>query len=247
MEENTVTVHVTDWSKYNPRTDSKLHSWIRFENQFFEKTFSWTNDERMVFIYVLCKRSQSKQDVFDIDMGLASVLLKLPFQKIMNDLTSLNNSGFIELKSNLKLLKVTQSNFESPCTTIRNETKRDETQKGSTCEKTYKSRRLRGAISEFQEHVTIEDMLSSVTHNLQTTWISVYGDVAWLRQEVLKAVAWEAANPRKISKDKGRFLTNWFSRGWESHRKTQPAGGKKGVEIWAEEQARKEQEEKNET
>lgn len=80
-----------------------------------------------------------------------------------------------------------------------------------------------GAIDPFDCEGTRE-ALSKVKRSVQERWLAAYADANWIKQELLKALAWEAANPRKRSKDFGRFMTNWLSNGWERYRKTIPTG-----------------------
>lgn len=74
-----------------------------------------------------------------------------------------------------------------------------------------------------------KDALAKVKQSVQERWLAAYPDAQWVKQEILKALAWEAANPKKRSKDFGRFMTNWLSNGWERYRKSLPSAN--GINI----------------
>lgn len=82
-----------------------------------------------------------------------------------------------------------------------------------------------GAVQEFSNDQDLTNFLRNVKKSTQRLWIKTYGDIHWLRTEILKAMAWLDANPRKKPKGKNpaRFLGNWFAIGWESYRKTIPS------------------------
>lgn len=108
-----VLVTVCDWSKFNPRTDSKNHTWFRFENSFFTKTFSWHPDEQRLFSYICCLCSQEKKSEIKMDLKLAAALLKYKESKIIQICEILTSYSVIEAseESNSKLLDVTTSSL----------------------------------------------------------------------------------------------------------------------------------------
>jgi transposase-like protein len=70
----------------------------------------------------------------------------------------------------------------------------------------------------------VEFLVGSVKPDTQRAWLQAYKNCGpeWIKEEVLKAHAWQTANPRKASKDFGRFMTNWLGRSFESWRKGVP-------------------------
>lgn len=55
---------------------------------------------------------------------------------------------------------------------------------------------------------------------------SLYPDKAFTDREIRKMLGWLKANPHKSPKSKAgwyRFVSTWFERGWEKHRKTIPS------------------------
>ena len=79
-----------------------------------------------------------------------------------------------------------------------------------------------GAIDQLNFDIGITNRLKNVSKAAQITWLKLY-DVSWVRNELLKAVAWLEVNPKKKPKMFGRFMGGWLSRGWEKHRKTLPS------------------------
>lgn len=73
---------------------------------------------------------------------------------------------------------------------------------------------------ELQDDLTTP-FLAKVKPGAQAAWIQTYGDRAWIKTELMKAVAWIHANPKRAPKsDYGRFFNNWLSQGWEKYRKS---------------------------
>jgi len=78
----------------------------------------------------------------------------------------------------------------------------------------------RGCIDEFSHDEVCLEFLSNVTHKAQKSWLSAYPSVDWICHEVRKANAWCETNSHKAPKDKGKFMLNWLSRGFEDYRKS---------------------------
>lgn len=103
-------IKVNDWEKFNPRTDSKNHTWFRFQNSFFTKSFSLSPEEQRLFIYLCCLCSQERKSTINLDTDLGLTLLKRKRPQIIQDLKGLEERGFITLSNgpdNSKLHEVT--------------------------------------------------------------------------------------------------------------------------------------------
>lgn len=94
-----------------------------------------------------------------------------------------------------------------------------------------------GCIPELQGNPSVENFLKNVTHSNQKAWLELY-DSQWIKFEILKAIAWLEANPRKKPKHNGRFMGSWLSRAHEMHRRQLPS--EKPRETLSEYRARKE-------
>lgn len=79
------------------------------------------------------------------------------------------------------------------------------------------SRDLLEALPEFS---SISELLKlrRVSSKVQASWLKAFPDPVWIIGEIMKAVAWEEANPKRRKVNFGAFLTNWFSRGWDKRR-----------------------------
>lgn len=56
-----ISVHILGWDKFNgPRKDLLTPTWFRFNHDFFQHPdfYSFTFEERLVWIYILCERSK---------------------------------------------------------------------------------------------------------------------------------------------------------------------------------------------
>lgn len=86
------------------------------------------------------------------------------------------------------------------------------------------SRDLLEALPEFS---SISELLKlrRVSTKVQASWLAAFPDAHWVIGEIMKAVAWEEANPKRRKVNFGAFLTNWFSRGWD-RRRHDPLAGK---------------------
>ncbi len=88
-------ITITDWQKFNPRSDRANYSWFRFENKFYIKTFSWGAEVQRIFTYLCCCASQENKPTFEFDIELASVLLKRKPTQIAFDIKHLEKIGMI--------------------------------------------------------------------------------------------------------------------------------------------------------
>ncbi len=63
-----IRLSVCDWEKYNGRTDVKVKSWFRFQNNFFDnnKINNLSIEEKLIFIWLLCEASKCENDMFFI-------------------------------------------------------------------------------------------------------------------------------------------------------------------------------------
>lgn len=86
----------------------------------------------------------------------------------------------------------------------------------------------KGAIGFLNKDAQMKWLLENVSQDLQTTWVDLYGDNAWIILEVKKAYAWVLANPGRAPRANfGRFYNSWLARSWERQRKTTTSTTKK--------------------
>lgn len=71
-----------------------------------------------------------------------------------------------------------------------------------------------GAITEFRGNAMVEHFLSQVRCEVQTAWVSMYGNPEWIRNEILSAIVWERSNPSKAWSNRSQGMSNWLRRSY---------------------------------
>lgn len=217
-------ITIKNWAKFNPRSDRANFTWFRMENRLFESLFSLADDQKVLFLYILCEASKNNSGgELALDLDLASAMLKSNSKKIISGLEFLKSKNMIELHMVVKsrhddgvmtaLLHATDGRT--------NETRRDETN-GVTPEFAEPAEAVPAEASPSHpksfESLTGLFNVRKIAPSLSASWLHAFPEPEWVIQEVNKAVAWENANPRSRKKDFGRFMTNWLNRGWDSRR-----------------------------
>jgi hypothetical protein len=211
-----IVVEVTNWEKYNPRKDRKKHTWLRLENNFFEdqNTYNLCATAKLFFIMVLCAASKKGDGSVSLSPEYVSTILRIDAKKISSIVNDLVDRGVLRLPVGY------QSETNGNPTYVR--TNVQETLTSFSPEQISKEI-SRGALPDFTQNETCKERLGDVSHELQRAWLAAYHDANWITQEILKAHAWLAANPRKARKNFGRFMNEWLSRGYEKYSKTLPS------------------------
>lgn len=80
---------------------------------------------------------------------------------------------------------------------------------------------------QLENELNFFQRISVIKPELESAWLKAYPK-DWISDELKKAEAWVIANPRRAPKNASKFLTNWFSNGWERHRKTIPTEKQNG-------------------
>ena len=72
-------ITVTKWDDYNPRKDQKAASWYRFDNRFplDPKFFEFSNDQKMVWIYILSECSVRMEGKMKMNESLCAAILRI--------------------------------------------------------------------------------------------------------------------------------------------------------------------------
>lgn len=95
-------LEVVNWGKYNQRKDVTNPSWFRLNNNIFdgETFFNLTNEERLLFIYVLCQRSKSNKDLFFINLNVAAALFGVKPINIESIINKLEENKMVTITRN---------------------------------------------------------------------------------------------------------------------------------------------------
>lgn len=221
---NNVKIIINNWNKFNPRSDRANYSWFRMENKLLESLFSLCDEQKVVYVYLLCKASEKNENGnLDLNVDLCAAILKKTSKNIISTINFLKQENLIDYQM------VAESRHEAVMkpsllpatyerTNVTNETRRDETYGGELAPSLN---------SQLEAEISFPELLSSVSKifierkikpKLAEAWLTSFPEPDWITQEINKALAWEIANPRSRKKDFGRFMTNWLTRGWDSRR-----------------------------
>lgn len=76
-------ISIKNWDKYNPRKDTKHHSWFKFYNDTFlnPKINEMDSDTKVLFFVLLCLASQKKNKI-DTSTHILALLSGVKFEKV---------------------------------------------------------------------------------------------------------------------------------------------------------------------
>ena len=94
--------------------------------------------------------------------------------------------------------------------------------KGGVGENKLEPEVLAEEIPDPHGQIAQELSIRKVKIDAQRKWLALYGSGEWVGREILKALAWECANPSRRKKDLARFLNGWLSRGWDQKERENP-------------------------
>jgi biotin operon repressor len=111
-----VKVTITNWEKYNARSDRANYSWFRFQNGFFtdHKLGHLTIEDRVVFVFLLCEASKENAGEVEVSESLTGKLLNMPEAKITKAIQRLHAAGVMVAESHQLVESL-------PATYVRNE------------------------------------------------------------------------------------------------------------------------------
>lgn len=212
-----INIEILNWEQYNPRGDSKKPSWFRMQNNFFfsTSTYDLTNDQKIVLIFLFSIASQK---------NLGSITLSIDYITRFTSVNTCDISNALEILKQKQILNYypcesrtdpCESRTKSPTT---NERTNERTQSSTG----FANAPPRGCILELSGISTTEELLSTTSHKLQLCWLEAYPSPDWIKAELQKSSVWLLANPKRKSKNFGRFMSNWLNRAFENYRKTIP-------------------------
>ena len=184
----------------------------------------------MVWIFLLCTASKKMDGIIKINTQMVADNLKTGVDSIDFAIIELERCGSIYTRP-VTLVSNDFHTIESgrirALEERREEEKRREERKEDKCSEPAKpdskqAPKVLGPIPEFNQAIS-KQLLKNVPQEAQSLWLQTYQDVPWINSEFAKIVNWLQVNPAKRPKSRpDRFISNWLSRGWESHRKTIP-------------------------
>lgn len=220
-----------NWKKYQKRTDCKRPSWFAMSNDLFidAKVCELTNEEFIGLIYLLCEASKAAKngEVF-VSHEQHRKLGRIQGRELNRTIEKLHKLQIIEQPT----LRGRYASVTHLYATEQNITEQDKTEH-AVCSEVRNTHAPEPApvIQEFSAlQQEIKEYLSGVKQSVQRSWLIAYPDPEWVCQELGKAYAWIAANPKKAPKKFDRFFVSWLARGWEQYRKTIPSSQAKKEE-----------------
>lgn len=94
-----VQITVRNWAKYNPRVDRKVHTWIRFQNNFFrdQRVYGMTDAQIILLQMCWCEASVKGGEECEMNLDYLVNVRKMTHSQIMNDFHELERRGFIDI------------------------------------------------------------------------------------------------------------------------------------------------------
>ena len=121
-------IEVLKWDKYNPRSDVKSTRWLRLQNDILIELYELTNDQKLVWIALLCEASRKQTGKIDISPGLIAALLKVTEDVVVQSVEAFAKLGFVALLPPARHAHVTRTSRKRPVdVALRNGTGRDVT------------------------------------------------------------------------------------------------------------------------
>lgn len=214
-------IRIEGWKEFNPKGVLKTPFYFRVSTEIgaCEALFGLPITTKWVWICFLAEAMKKKSETFPLNIAWACQQWSIKKNELIEAIESLGEKG---------LLRQDSDKTRSPLGVGSDKTLPHRIGEDSIGE----YRRVEGA--EVGTAVLLSAPFESITNELFNTWLKTYEDEAWVRLEIGKAASWIVANPKRApKKDFGRFLNNWLSRGWESHRKTIPSNQISGIDAWA--------------
>lgn len=233
-----IKIHILNFEKYNPRSDVKRNSWLRFQNDFFDDPafFDFNSDEKVAWIYMLCYASKQNTGELPVSPPHFTRITAISEKVLYQTIEKLKQHRIVEIRT---LRGRYASDTHLPATDVTDvtiRTREEENLSTGSCEVVQKQVELlptapKGAL--VTAAVKPMDLISKINPDILRRWEQLYQDPEFLNTELLKALNWYEANPKKLPKSSAswsRALSNWFAKGWEWRAKS-TKGNKPAVKV----------------
>jgi hypothetical protein len=213
-----ITLTILRFNSLSKRRDVKKPSWFAVENNILNHPdfFDISGDEFKVYIWVLSVASQRNESTIRVYFDLCSYQSKVKISQVKSAIEKLKGKRWLtaDVTPTLRERNVDVS--------LQDKTRQDKTRQDiAICAEVKSPPRRRHALD-----MDFFNEIKNIPEELIESWLEMYEE-SWLSDEIKKAKSWCLANPKKMPKVPGRFLTNWFSRGWEQYRKSIPSNKSK--------------------
>lgn len=222
---NGIWVELSDEKIVKFRADVTNPSWHRLSNRFTEDPdfYNFDHGEKIAWIYIMGQASQKASARVFVNFVHADRAANIKTKTILSTIEKLKRGGQLiaDVSSTVR-----ERSVDDPQTVPTEQTDK-QTDKQTKHAESNES--VRSAI--FDDEV-FNDFISSVNAETQELWLKTYEDQQWIEGELKRAVVWCSANQSRAPKSNhARFISNWLSRGWESHRKSRFEASGYGASI----------------
>lgn len=231
-------ITIPNWEKYNSKRKDGHNPWFRLYNDL-PRSKSLHNlpvAAKWLFICLLCECSRNNRNCIELSLSWLSVESELTPSRVRVALELLQSRSMLSMVSE----DFRQRNVALECRMKNKNKNKKENVEGVERKNLENSSELKPTVSfesyfsEFNDPVILEFLnRAKIKVDIARLWVKTYEDAGWVKQEILKMIAWLDANPTKKPKSNyARFIGSWLSRGWEYHRKHLQSNPAKKAENW---------------
>ena len=107
-----VKITITNWEKFNPRSDRANYTWLRLQSNFFndQKIFGLSHSQITLYLFMLCEASKSNRAAIEIKLSYISALLKYENSDLINDFHTLEDARLLVSDCHLKVSYIPTTN-----------------------------------------------------------------------------------------------------------------------------------------
>jgi hypothetical protein len=221
-------IEILNWKRFNPRGDVKRPSWFRLEHDMISSSqfYDLTDAEFRAWIYLMSERNKRRESVFEVNLDHAERVCRVKSAAIFSALEKLERMQIV-------LVHVTgpsRARDEVGTSAIATDGRtyvRDETDEDSSEHPAPPKALEPTSIPEFSDSKTLIEAFEerNVSLDSQRLWLEVFPDPSWVKMQLLLAIAWEKANPRRKKKNFAAFVNRWLAKDWDRHTAAIPASG----------------------
>lgn len=204
-----VTIQINNWARFNPRhKDVKHSSWFRLEHNFFENPdfFALNHEEISVFLYLICIASKKNGEPFSVNFDHMRVIgrcSEAAFWGCMEKLQQIQGAPVSVTRNPVHVTNAITTDGRTNGTDGREPPPfLDERvpHKTSTQSAELPSKKER-------------DFPGGISLEIYKGWVELYGNEAWVKNEIRCAVDWmtRAKKPGSI-KSPAQFFSKWLKK-----------------------------------
>lgn len=111
MNQDSITITVVNWDKFNPRKDLKATSWFRMQNSIFEDPdfFDFSHAEFSALFYILCQCSKKQCGTIRVNYAHANRIGRLDTAELKSAIDKLVKIQFVQITNEVRHADVTST------------------------------------------------------------------------------------------------------------------------------------------